>query len=276
MRKILSGEISTALESIIKKSLVSVEKRTVELLKTAKASESEKLSVWAIDSLIENADIAEKTCSHACQDCGLALVFVEVGSDVHIIGNLNDAINEGVKNGYAEARKSVCDPLTRINTTTNTPAIIYHEITDGDKIKISFLAKGAGSENMSKTYMLTPSKGREGIIAAAVDCVKTAGANPCPPVLLGIGIGGTMDKAAVLSKKALLRESSTPSTNKDIANLESEILSAVNDLKIGAQGLGGNTTALAVHIESTATHIGMLPVAITIQCHSVRHGSVIL
>lgn len=269
-------QIAEALNGLIHEKLRTVEPETVELLRAALARESSPSARWALEAIIENALIAKKDACFACQDCGLALIFVKLGRDARLECNLEDAVNEGVRRGYHDARKSCSHPLTRLNTGDNSPAVIYTELTEGDGLELSYLAKGAGSENMSAVYMLTPSKGEDGIVAACVDCVKKAGANPCPPVILGVGIGGTMDKAAVLSKKALLRSTGTPSQDERVRALEERILREVNALGIGAQGLGGDTTALAVAIEAYPTHIGMLPVAVTVQCHSVRHGKLVL
>lgn len=274
MKNLTFEQIATALCELIRDKLCSVEPQTVELLRKCAANETGDAAKWALNAIIENAEIAQKNRCFACQDCGLALVFVTLGNEVKLDFNLNDAINEGVRRGYRDARKSAAHPLTRLNTGDNTPAVIHTELTSGNKLTIEWLAKGAGSENMSAVYMLTPSKGEEGIINSVVDCVKKAGANPCPPIILGVGVGGTMDKAAVLSKRALLRTTGEPSLDERTAKLEREILKRVNGLKIGAQGLGGDTTCLAVHMETFPTHIGMLPVAVTVQCHSVRHGKI--
>lgn len=230
---------------------------------------------WALRQILDNDDYAAETCSAACQDTGLAVFFVEVGTDVHFDGDPTAAINEAVRRAYTEGyfRKSVvASPIPpRVNTGDNTPAIVHYNLVPGDKVKITYLAKGAGSENMGALYMLTPSKGRSGIIDAAVDCMRRAGANPCPPVLLGIGIGGDMELAAILSKRALTRATGAPSPNPTLASLECEILDAVNALGIGVQGFGGPLTALSVAVETAPTHIGMLPVAVNVQCHCVRH-----
>ncbi len=268
--------IAAPLGELIAHKLCRVENNTESLLKAALSRETNAAAKWALGAIVDNAQTARENNCFACQDCGLALIFIELGREVSLDCSLTEAINEGVRRGYRDARKSAAHPLTRVNTGDNTPAVIYTDIVEGDELKISWLAKGAGSENMSATYMLTPSKGEDGIVAAAVDCVRKAGANPCPPIILGIGVGGTMDKAATLSKRALLRETGESSSDARTASLERRILDEVNALGIGAQGLGGNTTALAVHIETYPTHIGMLPVAVTVQCHSVRHGSVTL
>lgn len=266
--------IASALGKLIDEKLKSVETATVELIKNALSVETDENARWALDTILKNAEVANEQKCFACQDCGVAIIFAKVGRNAVLSCDLEDAINEGVRRGYAEARKSIAHPLSRLNTLDNTPAVIYTQIVEGDGVELSYLAKGAGSENMSAVYMLTPSKSEDGIVNAVVDCVVKAGANPCPPLVLGVGIGGTMDKACVLSKEALLRKTGEPSSDEQTALLEKRILTAVNETGIGAQGLGGKTTALAVHIETYPTHIGMLPVAVTVQCHSVRHGSV--
>lgn len=274
MKTIDCKDVEDKLSEGIKKCLTVIEPQTLELLKKAQA-ESEGAEKWCLDKIVENACIAESCDSFACQDTGLAVIFLQVGQDARISGGLiTDAINEGVRRGYAEARKSVAHPLTRLNTHDNTPAIIHTEIVAGDGVTISYLAKGAGSENMGKLYMLTPSKGRRGIIDAVVDCVATAGGNPCPPIVVGVGIGGNMEKAALLAKKALLRPTGTPSEHEDVAAIERDALASVNALGIGAQGLGGRCSALSVAAEVFPTHIGMLPVCVCLQCHSVRHFTI--
>lgn len=274
MKLITSETISTALSALIDETLRSLEPAAVNLINRARETETSPAATWALDKIAENAAIVADRHCYACQDCGLALVFARLGVDVKLDAPLETSIDEGVRRGYANARKSVADPLTRINTGDNTPAIVYVETTDGDELELAFLAKGAGSENMSGLYMLTPSKGRDGIVNAVLDRVKTAGANPCPPIIVGVGIGGTADKAMLLSKKALFRETGGKNPRSDVAALEGELLGRINALGIGAQGLGGKTTALAVAVEVCPTHIGMLPVAVTIQCHSVRHGKI--
>lgn len=268
------SEITEKLARGIDASLKRIDCRVVDLLRTARAEETNRRAVWALDQILENDEIAERTDSYPCQDTGVAMLFVTVGTDARFDGDLAAALEEGVRRGYAQARKSIAHPLTRINTQDNTPAVIYYDAVSGDGLKVTFLAKGAGSENMGGVRMLTPSKGRQGIIDAVVNIVGKAGANPCPPILLGVGIGGTMDKACVLSKRALLRPCGEPHPDPLVASLEADILSAVNALGIGAQGLGGNHTALACAAEIFPTHIGMLPVAVTVQCHSVRHTEI--
>ncbi len=274
MREITPGKISSALAEAIDYALKHVDADVVQLLRECRKYES-GAAAWAIDTIIANDELAAEKDCYACQDTGVAMIFADVGEDVRVRG-LEDAINEGVRRGYRDARKSIAHPLSRINTGDNTPAVIHTRIVSGDRLTIGYLAKGAGSENMCRVYMLPPSAGRRGIIDSVVDCVTRAGANPCPPVILGIGIGGTMDAAAVAGKRALLRKAGAPSDDKDTARLESEILRAVNATGIGAQGFGGKTTALYAAIETVPTHIGMLPVAVTVQCHSARHASITL
>ncbi len=232
-----------------------------------------------IGFLQENARIAREERIPICQDTGIAVFFVEVGQDLRIKnGFLSDAINEGVRKGYKEGylRKSVVDPLTRKNTGDNTPAIIYTEVVPGDKLRVSFMPKGAGSENMSAIRMLRPTEGVEGIKAFVLECVKNAGANPCPPIVVGVGIGGSFEKAALLAKRALLRHVGSPNPKLELARIEEDLLKAVNRLGIGPEGLGGKVTAMAVHVESFPCHIASLPVAVNINCHATRHKAIML
>ncbi|HPL62127.1 MAG: fumarate hydratase [Syntrophales bacterium] len=229
----------------------------------------------ALGEVLENAGIARKEKLPLCQDTGLAIVFAELGQDVHITGgDFNSCIQDGVKKAYAAGclRKSVCDPLSRENTGDNTPAVIHVEIVPGDRLRLIAMPKGGGAENMSAVGMILATSGPEGIRKFVIDAVVKAGPNPCPPVIIGVGIGGSIDLAPILAKRALLRRvGEVNSLDTRIAELESEILIAVNKLGIGPQGLGGKTTALAVHIEAAPCHIASLPVAVSIQCHSARH-----
>lgn len=232
-----------------------------------------------LNILLENATIAEEKSIPLCQDTGMAVFFVKLGQEVIVRGDtLTDAINKGVKQGYEEGylRKSVVDPLSRINTKDNTPAIIHYEMVKGDKISIEFAPKGFGSENMSKLKMLKPSDGIEGIKKFIIETVSEAGPNPCPPIVIGVGIGGTVDKCAQIAKKALLRNVGEHSTDAFLADLEREMLEKINKLGIGPQGLGGNTTALAINIETFPTHIAGLPVVVNINCHAARHKKAII
>jgi fumarate hydratase subunit alpha len=232
-----------------------------------------------IELLKENARIAKEDHIPLCQDTGIAIFYVEIGQDLRIKnGFIVDAINEGVRKGYKEGylRKSVVDPITRKNTGDNTPAIIYTELVPGDKLKISFMPKGAGSENMSVIRMLRPTEGVEGIKNFVLECVQKAGANPCPPVVIGVGIGGDFEKAALIAKKALLRTVGSPNPKLELASLEETLLKAVNRTGIGPEGLGGKVTAMAVHVESFPCHIASLPVAVNINCHAARHKTIVL
>ena len=233
-----------------------------------------------LQKLIANADIAAEKQVPICQDTGMAVFFVKVGQDVHIEGgSLTNAINDGVRKGYTEGylRKSVVkDPLNRINTKDNTPAVIHYDIVEGDLLEITVAPKGFGSENMSALRMLKPADGVDGVIGFVLETVEKAGPNPCPPMVIGIGIGGTMEKACLLAKQALTRDALTHNSDEYYANLEKELLQKINKLGIGPQGLGGTTTALSVNIETFPTHIAGLPVAVNINCHVTRHVTEIL
>jgi fumarate hydratase subunit alpha len=229
--------------------------------------------------LLENARITKEERIPMCQDCGLVIIFAEVGQDVQLVGgDFNEAIQAGVRQGYGEGhlRKSLCHPVTRANTGDNTPAVIHTEIVPGDRLKLTVVPKGGGSENMSRLYMLKPAEGLAGIKEKVVATVEEAGPNPCPPIIVGVGIGGTFERAALLAKKALLRELGQPNPDPELAGLESQLLGEVNDLGIGPQGLGGRVTAMAVHVLMQPCHIASLPVAVNIQCHASRHKEVVL
>lgn len=244
-------------------------------MRDAHEKETRPLAKQILGQLLENLDIAGKDMMPICQDTGMAVVFLKVGQDVHFEGgSVEDAVNEGVRQGYAEGylRKSVVgDPLLRVNTKDNTPAIIHYEIVPGDQVEITVAPKGFGSENMSKICMLKPADGVEGVKEAIVNAVKEAGPNACPPVVVGVGIGGTFEKAAILAKKALTREIGEHSELPHVKELEEELLAKINEIGLGPAGLGGDTTALAVNINTYATHIAGLPVAINICCHVNRH-----
>ena len=232
-----------------------------------------------LDRIVENYGIADRCDMPICQDTGMACVFLKIGQQVQITGDLTGAVNEGVRQGYAEGRlrKSVvADPLRRENTGDNTPAMIYYDIVPGDRVEITVAPKGFGSENMSRIGMLKPSDGEEGVKDFVVRAVEEAGANPCPPIVVGVGIGGTFDKAALLAKKALLRDLDQPNPDPYYAAMEQELLEKINALGIGPQGFGGKTTALAVMIEQSPTHIAGLPVAVNINCHVTRHKTEVL
>ncbi len=239
------------------------------------AKESGSAARFALSMLVKNADTAENENLAVCQDTGMAVFYVQLGQEVHVTGGLlTDAIDEGVRRGYAECgwRASVLDPLTRVNTKDNTPAIVHLEIVAGDGLTLDFLPKGFGSENMSRLFMLTPSAGIQGVEDSIVEAVRLAGANPCPPVIVGVGIGGTAEKAMETAKRQLLRPVGTPADDPELAALERRCLERINALGIGAQGFGGDTTALAVHCGKFPTHIASLPVAVNIQCNAMRLG----
>jgi len=231
-----------------------------------------------LNKILVNADIAKNEDMPMCQDTGVACVFIEIGQEVQVVGGaLEDAINEGVRQGYKDGylRKSVVkDPLDRVNTKDNTPAMIYYNIVPGDKLKITVAPKGFGSENMSQIKMLKPSDGLQGVKDFIIKVVKEAGPNPCPPIIVGVGIGGTFDKAATIAKKALIRSIDVRNENPFYAELEEELVTMINELGIGPQGFGGKTTALAVNIETYPTHIAGLPVAVNINCHATRHAEI--
>jgi fumarate hydratase subunit alpha len=241
--------------------------------------EESPLGVEILKELKENARIAKEEKVAICQDTGFAVVFIELGQDVHLVGgDLKEAVFEGVRQGYRDGylRKSVCHPFTRANTGDNTPGIIHTEIVPGDRIRMIAAPKGGGSENMSRVVMLTPSDGAEGIKRYVVQRVKESGSNPCPPTIVGVGIGGTFEQAALLAKKSLLRPLGSKNPDPELQKMESEILTEINKLGIGPQGLGGRTTSLAVHISMMPCHIASLPLAVNIQCHVHRHKEAII
>ncbi len=278
MREISAEKIKFAVKEACISANRELPKDLEERIKVCTKCESGEPAHGVMCTLCENLDAAREMNIPICQDTGMAVVFCEIGQDVHITdGSFEKAINEGVALGYEQGllRKSVVsDPFSRVNTNDNTPAVIHTKIVDGDKLRITVAPKGFGSENMSKLKMFTPSATREDIINFVVDTVKTAGSNPCPPVVLGVGIGGDFEKCAILAKKALCRNISVPNPDKFYAEMEKEILERVNLLNIGPQGFGGKTTALGVMIETFPTHIAGLPVAVNVGCHVTRHFSV--
>ena len=273
MRKINTRIIEEKIYGMALQAGVNLSPSCKDALNESLKNEESEACAFALKTLIENAEIAKKRETAVCQDTGMSVVILEIGQEVFLEGkNLKDAVNDGVRRAYDDGyfRKSVCDPLTRENTADNTPAVIHTEITEGDKIKITYMPKGFGSENMSKLYMLKPAQGVEGIIDAIVQTVKVAGSRPCPPVYVGVGIGGTFDSCAFLAKKALTRDIGTSNPREDVAEIEKEALKRVNELNIGCQGFHGSVTALGVSCEWLPTHIAGLPVAVNIQCHCVR------
>ncbi|HBG2541522.1 TPA: fumarate hydratase [Clostridioides difficile] len=279
MRKIKSEQIVEQVKKLCIEASLYLGEDVLSCIKEKAKSEKSEVGKNILNILVENAEIAKEKNIPICQDTGMAVFFVEIGQEVLIEGDtLTDAINEGVRQGYEEGylRKSVVSPINRVNTKDNTPAVIHYDMVKGDKIKIEFAAKGFGSENMSKMKMLKPSDGLEGIKKFIIDTVSEAGPNPCPPMVIGVGIGGTVDKCAQIAKKALFRELGEFNKDENIAKLESELLTAINKLGIGPQGLGGSTTALGLNIETFPTHIAGLPVVVNINCHASRHKKVVI
>ncbi len=272
--RINASEISETVSRLCQDANFNLGSDVVNALALASEKEASPVAKEILSELLENSRIAHENKMPLCQDTGVAIVFLEVGENVEIAGGrLHDAVNAGVRKGYKEGflRKSiVVDPLTRVNTNDNTPAIIHTEFVPDNHLKITFMAKGGGCENMSRIAMLTPAEGREGVVHFVVETVEKAKANPCPPIIVGVGIGGTFDYAALLAKKALLRQVGSENKNPETAQLEKELLYKINHLGIGAQGLGGMITTLAVHVESHPCHIASLPVAVNIDCHSHR------
>ena len=281
MREISVTEIANTVARLCQEANFDLGADVLDSLKQARGKEESPLGQQVLDQILENDSIATNERIPICQDCGTAVVFLEMGQDAHIIGgDLYTAVQEGVRQGYKEGylRKSIVgQPFSaRVNTKDNTPAMIHLDMVPGNRLKITVMPKGGGSENMSRLNMLTPAKGRQGVIDFVVNSVAEAGSNPCPPLIVGVGIGGMADKAMILAKKALLRRVGEPNSDPEVAELEREILERVNNLGIGPEGFGGRTTALAVHAEAFPTHIAMLPVAVNLQCHAARHKEAVL
>ena len=279
MREIQASQITEVVKRLCIEANCHLPQDMKDRITACHAEETWPQAKEILERIIENYQIADEKDQPICQDTGMACVFLKIGQEVHIQGDLNEAIHEGVRQGYTQGflRKSVVrDPLDRVNTGDNTPAFIYYELVPGDKVEITVAPKGFGSENMSSIKMLRPSDGLAGVKAFVLDTVKEAGPNPCPPIVVGVGIGGTFDKAAYLAKKALLRPLDESNPQPFYAQLEEDLLSQINELGIGPQGLGGRTTALAVNIETFPTHIAGLPVAVNINCHVTRHRTEVL
>ncbi len=278
MREINVNEITKIIKKLCISANCNLNSDIYNALKKAKSEESSPVGKNILSQIIENADLAKKKCKPICQDTGMAVIFMEIGQEVHFTGgDLTSAINEGVRQGYTEGylRKSVVsDPLSRVNTNDNTPAVIHYDIVSGDKVHIEVAPKGFGSENMSRVYMLKPADGIEGVKKSVLECIEQAGPNPCPPMVVGVGIGGNFELCAKLAKKALLRPVGSHSHIEYIKDMEKELLKKANNLGIGPQGLGGNTTVLGLNIETFATHIAGLPLAVNISCHVTRHGEI--
>lgn len=279
MREIHTDKIIETVEKLCIDACMLPSNDAIRALQSAEKMETSIFAKEVLNQLNKNVSMAKELKIPSCQDTGMAVIFLEIGQDLHITGgNLYQAINEGVRRGYAKGffRKSVLSPIERKNTGDNTPAVIHTEICDGSLLNITVMPKGFGSENMSRLKMLTPAEGLEGIKKFVLETVNLAAGNPCPPIVVGTGIGGTMEKAAILAKKALLREIGSANKDTFLNEIENELLESINKTGIGPQGLGGLTTALAVHIETFSTHIAGLPVAVNIQCHAMRHSRAIL
>jgi fumarate hydratase subunit alpha len=279
MREVSAAEITHVVKGLFIDANINLGEDVLAAFHRALETEESPTGKEILNELIENARIAKEEGVAICQDTGLAVVFVELGQDCHVAGgDLTEAINQGVRQGFQEGylRKSACHCFTRKNTGDNTPAIIHLEIVPGSTIKIIAAPKGGGSENMSRVMMLTPSVGLEGIKEFIVQRVKESGANPCPPVVVGVGIGGTFEQAALIAKKALLRPIGSTNPDVEAAVIEKDLLQRINSLGIGPQGYGGRTTALAVHVNMIPCHIASLPVAVNIQCHAHRHKEAVI
>lgn len=278
MREIAAAEVSALVSRLYQEANFILPPDVISAIEEALLRESSPLGREVLETLLQNAEIAARRRVPLCQDTGLAVVFAEIGQDVHLAGaSLQEAVDAGIsqaqREGYLRASVVRGPCFDRVNTGDNAPAVLHAEMVPGDDVKISVLPKGAGSENMSRLAMLRPADGVEGIVEFAVETVEAAGANPCPPVFLGIGVGGTMDRAALLSKKALLRPAGSPNSDPALAGLEKEIFAKVNGLGIGAAGLGGTVTCLGVAIEEYPCHMASLPVAVNIQCNSARRAT---
>ncbi|MCL0094619.1 fumarate hydratase [Dehalococcoidales bacterium] len=281
MREIDAKEVTQTVSRLFQEANFFLPEDVLASLNQARELEESPIGREVIDRILENSDIASKERIPLCQDCGAAVVFLELGQEVHIVGgDLYTVVNEGVRKGYKEGylrQSMVRQPYSaRVNTNDNTPAIIYTDIVPGDRLRIMVMPKGGGAENMSRLAMLPGVSSRQGVIDFVVNTVDDAGSNPCPPVIVGVGIGGTAEQTLMLAKKALLRQVGKPNPEAEVAELEKEILNRVNNLGIGPMGYGGRITALAVHAEVSPTHIASLPVAVNLQCHSARHKEAIL
>lgn len=276
MREIQASMITDTIERLCIEANQVLPDDIKKSIQTCRSCEDGQIACGILDNIIENYEIAENEQVPICQDTGMACVFLEIGQDVHIDGDIKEAVDEGVRQGYEQGylRKScVADPLRRVNTGDNTPAMLYFDVVKGEELKITVAPKGFGSENMSRIKMLKPSEGIDGVKEFILKTVEEAGPNPCPPIVVGVGIGGTFDKAALMAKKALLRPLDQHSGDEFYRQMEEEMLEKINALGIGPQGFGGKTTALAVNIETMPTHIAGLPCAVNINCHVTRHKS---
>lgn len=279
MKSIQNTKIIEAVKRLSMEANYDLGKDVIAAFEKGKKQEESPTGKAIFDALLKNAEIAKNEQTPMCQDTGFSVIYIDMGQDVHLEGgSLEDSINEGVRQGYSEGylRKSMCDPFTRKNTGDNTPAIIITEIVPGDKMKIVMAPKGGGSENMSRVTMMKPADGKEGIKQFIVNRCLESGSNPCPPVIVGVGIGGSSEKVAILARKALFREIGSTNTDPELTEMESELVKKINNLGMGPQGLGGTQYALAVHIEKMPCHIAQLPVGVNICCHASRHKEIVL
>ncbi len=281
MRELSASAVTEAVARLCMEANYNLGQDVVAALERAVSQEESQVGRGVLEQILENARIAEREEMPICQDCGLAVVFLDLGQDLHVVGgDLYEAVNEGVRRGYKEGylrKSSVRQPFSaRVNTGDNTPAIIHTRIVPGEQLHITVAPKGGGSENMSRLAMLTPAAGRKGVVDFVVKAVDEAGANPCPPIVVGVGVGGTFERVAYLAKHALLREIGTANPDPELDELERELVERINRLGIGPQGFGGRTTALAVHVEAEPCHIASMPAAINIQCHAARHKEAVL
>ena len=279
MRELSVKRIEDTVYALFMSACCEIGEDVLSLLERNLQTEESPFGREVLRQLIENDHLAAQKKMPICQDTGMAVIFMDVGQDVHLTGgDVNEAIENGVRRAYRDGcfRASVLSPLTRVNTKDNTPAIVHTRIVPGERVTLTAAPKGFGSENMSKLWMLTPSQGVEGVKNAIVETVRLAGGNPCPPVVVGVGIGGTAERAMLMAKHSLTRECGVPSDDPMLADMERELLERINNLGIGPQGLGGRTTALAVHIEQMPTHIAGLPVAVNMQCHAARHKTAVI
>jgi fumarate hydratase subunit alpha len=279
MRTLEPSLITKSVKDSVIKINYELDQSLVSMIQKAKSKERSKIASSILDDILENSEIAKEGNIPLCQDTGVVVVFAEIGFDVHITGDIYQAINEGVRQGYQEGylRKSIVNhPFDRVNTKDNTPAMVHVSFVEGDKVTLKIASKGGGSENMSTVKMLTPAAGIEGVKKLVLDTVFDAGGKPCPPIIVGIGLGGNFEKSAIIAKEALLRPLEDSSSDPIIAKLEQELYDEINQLGVGPMGVGGDTTCLAVKINYLPMHIASLPVAINIQCHSARHTEVIL
>ena len=279
MRELNVKHIEDTIYALFMSACCEIGEDVLSLLERNLQTEESPFGREVLRQLIENDHLAAQKKMPICQDTGMAVIFMDVGQDVHLTGgDVNEAIENGVRRAYRDGcfRASVLSPLTRINTKDNTPAIVHTRIVPGEQVTLTAAPKGFGSENMSRLWMLTPSQGVEGVKNAIVETVRLAGGNPCPPVVVGVGIGGTAERAMLMAKHSLTRECGVPSDDPMLADMERELLERINNLGIGPQGLGGRTTALAVHIEQMPTHIAGLPVAVNMQCHAARHKTAVI